>query len=101
MGRFASADRCPRLDAVRTFEGLLGAYTAYVTRSVAEEPRSMARSHCGRDHALKHDGQGRLTPKLSSDLDNAEARAAEGAVGAPLAEVRARGLPGASPEQAA
>ena len=45
--------------------------------------------------------QGRLTPKLSSDLDNAEARAAEGAVGAPLAEVRARGLPGASPEQVA
>ena len=38
-------------------------------------------------------GQGGLTPKLSSDLDNAEARAAEGVVGAPLAERWARELP--------
>ena len=41
--------------------------------------------------------QGRLTPKLSRDLDNARARAAEGVVGAPFAEDLARELPGASP----
>lgn len=43
--------------------------------------------------------QGGLTPQLSGDPDDARARAAEGAVGAPFAEGRARGLPGASPEQ--
>src|SRR5688572_32154225 len=37
--------------------------------------------------------QGRLTPKLSSDLDNGRAGTAEGAVGAPFAEDLARELP--------